>query len=313
MVFNQIQTLVKSLPELKIWPELADVFDRAGSVPRPDWELPLVSCEAVGGEYSDALYCAAAVACLQLSIILIDDILDDDLRGAHIQLGIDRAANFAIAYQAAAIRLIGQTSLNSRQQAEIMSCIGQSALATAAGQNLDIQNLQSEQDYWDIIKAKSTPFYGAALKIGALVGSADEFITADMYKLGVLFGEIIQLEDDLEDALEKPANADWKKGRNNLLILFARTAKHDKQMRFLEILPLVDKPDMLDEAQQILVSSGAVAYCIYHMVHRYQASRNLLNDMVISNSDPLVQLLDQYEETLKNLLRVREIEILELT
>jgi geranylgeranyl diphosphate synthase type I len=309
VAFSEIKALIEALPGVAAWPELASLFDSAGSTPRPDWELPLLACKAVGGDESVAQYAAAAIACLQISILLVDDILDDDQRGAHHLLGEGQVANMALAYESAAMLLGGKASLNPYQKGEIIACLAKAALETAAGQQLDVLNLQGEEDYWAVISAKSTPFYGAALQVGALAGDADLKTSEGMYKLGVLIGEMIQLEDDLIDALEKPANADWNQGRNNLLIMFARTAEHRDRDRFLELLPLTNDPEALAEAQSILITSGAVSYCAYQLVHRQKAACKLLSELNLEYPDPLSQILADYANTLRNLLQISGIEL----
>ena len=87
------------------------------------------------------------------------------------------------------------------------------ALATALGQHLDVQHLEGEANYWKVVRAKSTPFYGAALHVGALLGNATPEVAEGMRDLGVLLGEIIQIHDDLLDAFHTPANPDWTGGQ----------------------------------------------------------------------------------------------------
>lgn len=309
MAFSEIKALIAALPGLSAWPELAELFDRAGSAPRPDWELPLLACKAVGGDEPASLYAAAAIACLQISIILVDDILDDDPRGAHQQFGQGNIANLALAYESAALLLGGNASSDPIRSGVIMSCLAKAALDTASGQRLDVQNLRGEEDYWAVVAAKSTPFYGTALQVGAIVGGANSRTSAGMYKLGVLIGEMIQLEDDLTDALEKPANPDWKQGRNNLLIMFARTAEHPERDRFLELLPSIDDPGSLTEAQRILIASGAVSYCTYQLIARQQMARTLLDELELDSPEPLRKMLDDYTITLRDMLQVSGVEL----
>ena len=277
--FESIRLLVDALPEVAPWPELARIFEKAGESPRPDWELPLLACRSNGGRESDALPGAAAIACLQLSIMLVDDVLDDDVRGAHHRYGAGQVANMALAFQAASIRLIKTIDIDDHRQAAIQNSLAKAALATAAGQHLDVQNFQGEENYWAVVSAKSTPFYGCALEVGSLIGNADGIVTSGLYQLGVLIGEIIQIEDDLEDSLAIPANADWTQGRNNLLILYALTANHKQRERFLELISQVRELTALREAQQILISSGAVGYAVAQLINRYQMAVNLLDSL----------------------------------
>ncbi|MGD2078492.1 MAG: polyprenyl synthetase family protein [Chloroflexota bacterium] len=304
MSFRHIIDLVAALPEVSEWPELATTFEKAGAAPRPDWELPLIACESAGGKRADAHPLAAAVACLQLSIILVDDILDDDPRGAHVRYGTGPIANMALAYNNLALRLVDAAPYNERRKLAIASELGRVGLQTAVGQHLDVQNLAGQSNYWKVVAAKSTPFYGGALKVGAIAGGASETLAASVYDLGVLFGEIIQIEDDLTDALETPANADWQQERNNLLMLYALTTDHPQRQRFAQLKPNVQDQSVLHEAQQILVTSGAVAYCAYLLIHRYQSASKLLNSMNLPAPTPLVDLLDNYAESLLSLMQV---------
>ena len=289
--FIQIRDLVETIPEFQLWPELAEVFERAGNVPRPDWELPIRACLSVGGQKSDAIAVAASVACLQISIILADDMLDDDPRGAHRLLGSGPVSNMSLAFQAASFRLLEIPTSEAIVKNKLKDTLAQAAFLTAHGQHLDIKNLDSEEDYWIVVKAKSTPFYAATLKLGSIVGGASDSTSSRLSELGSIFGEIIQLEDDLEDAFALPAKADWLQGRNNLLILFARTAQHDQKERFEDLLSEIANPNALKEAQQILIESGAVSYCVYQLARRFHLSlnciiwRNVLGSVYIWKND----------------------------
>jgi geranylgeranyl pyrophosphate synthase len=119
----------------------------------------------------------------------------------------------------------------------------------------------------------------------------------------MLNGEIIQIYDDLVDALQKPANPDWKQGRNNLAILYALTADYPERERFRALLPQIDNPEALQAAQRILIRGGAASYCAYHIVRRYQAALRLLASTPLTDPTPLRDLLAHQIEPLLILLR----------
>jgi len=306
---SEIKEILGTFPEIGKWPDLVGVFDRAGDVKRPDWELPILACQAVGGDRSQALPGAVAVACLQLSIIIVDDILDDDCGGVHFLYGNGPAANMALAYQSLAALSLCRAEISDFDKARASEALNRAALKTATGQQLDVQNLRGEESYWLVIHAKSTPFYGFAFELGAILGSASASITQDMYSLGVVIGEIIQVEDDLIDALEVPANADWKQGRNNLLLLYAQTAEHEKREQFLRLLTKIDDPGALAEAQRILVSCGAVSYASYQLINRYRKAIKLLRGMSLIDPSGLHHVLDEYADSLRTRLKLSDIEL----
>jgi len=217
MSIEDIKALVLGLPAVAAWLEMVTIFDGAADRPRPDWDLPGLACRAVGGDISLVVPAAAAIACMQVSIILVDDMLDHDPRGEHLRSGTGPTANLALAYQALAFRLVERMEVREEVRTAISASLAWLALNTALGQHWDAQNLKGEENYWKVVRAKSTPFYGAALHIEALLGGASPEVADRLKDLGIIFGEIIQLHDDLLDAFQVPANPDWIQGRNNLL------------------------------------------------------------------------------------------------
>ncbi len=302
MSTQDIKSHILALPEVADWPELADFLEDSEDPQRLDWSLTIRACQAVGGEASQAIPGSAAIACMQESIILVDDLLDDDPRGHYLQVGSGPAANLALAFQALSFRLIEREVDDLERRAAVTASLTWLALATAFGQQLDAQNLKDEENYWRLVRAKSTPFYASACHIGALLGRADSRQVEGLRDLGALIGEIIQIQDDLIDAFQTPANPDWKQGRNNLPLLYALTANHPARPRFLELRSRADDPEALREAQQILISSGAVSYCVYHLIRRHQQARNLLNRLSLPNPTPLLEALASQTKPLIQLL-----------
>jgi geranylgeranyl pyrophosphate synthase len=297
-----IISAIRALPEVDVWPELATLFEKATEAPNKDWYIPLRACQAVGGAKENATLAGVALACLQVSIILVDDILDEEPDAEYTRRGAGPTANMALALGAIPFRLIAGMNLPDARRAAIADCLGHIQLATACGQNLDVQNLVTEEDYWRVVEAKSTPFYGGAFKLGALSGGATAAQAEALYRFGVLIGEIIQIEDDIEDAYAVPANADWRQGRNNLLLLYARTAGHAQRERFLALLSNVGPEDNLDEAQRILTRSGALSYAAQHLVLRFQEAGSLLDGLQLPQPGALREMLANYRRALLRLL-----------
>ena len=302
---DDIKQTVLALPEIAAWPEIAALFlkAQANEAVRLDWQLPALASKAVGGAEAAALPAVGAIACLQISIILVDDMLDQDPRGTYHRLGVGPTANVALAFQAAGLNLIGRAPAPPAARAAATAALSAAALATAFGQELDVQNLRGEENYWRVVRAKSTPFYGAALQTGALLGGADPSLAQGIYDFGVVLGEMIQIFDDLVDAFEAPANPDWGEGRNNLALLYARSADHEKRDEFLRMLPHIDDPLMLREAQQLLISSGAVSYCVYQQLQRHRIGRAILDRLNLSDPAPMCELLTMQIEPMTRWLQ----------
>ena len=300
---EEIKALFVDLPEVSAWPEMANIFDRVLARSFRDCEWPQIACQAVGGDDSAVAPAAAAMVCMKIGITMADDILDEDPRGLYHKLGTGVAANLALAFQAAAFHVIANSSVDAERRAAALAELAQMALTTALGQNFDVQNLSGEENYWHVIRTKSTPYYAAALHIGAMLAKADPMLAQRLHKFGVLTGEIIQVHDDITDALEQPANPDWKRGHNNLLILYALTADHSDREKFQALLSQIDDTDALRAAQQILIRCGALSYSVYHIAQRCQTARQLIASTPFTDPSPLHRLLAWYATPLVVLLK----------
>lgn len=307
MCLEEVKAQILSLPEVGAWPEMAELLKR--SVVRVKWDFPLLACRAVGGETAAGIPAAAAIACVQLSLVLVDDMLDEDPRGVHLLLGHAATANMAFALQAAAFRILGEMKIAAELRIAASSSLARMALTSAFGQDLDAQNLAGEENYWRIVQAKSATCFGTAFHIGALLGRASPEIAGRLHDLGFLVGEVIQIYDDLSDALQSPASPDWKQSRNNLPILYALTADHPDRARFKRLLTRIEDSRALEAAQQILIRCGAVSYCAYHIVNRYRAARELLDGLSLADPAPLHQLLALQAQPLVALLEEAGAEI----
>jgi geranylgeranyl pyrophosphate synthase len=303
MLATDIVELVLELPEVAAWPEMADIFGYAMTEHRIKlWEFPVLACQAVGGEEASALPAAAAISCLQLGLILIDDMLDSDPRGAYRELGHAAAANMAFAFQAAAFRALTDAPVEKARRDALCAVLAQMTLTVALGQYLDARNLDTEDEYWRVAETKSAPYFGSALQLGALLGGASPDAAKPLYDIGFLVGVGINIYDDMMDALATPAKPDWGLGRNNLAILYALTADHPERAELEALRAQVDDAQMLDAAQRILIRCGAISYCVYHIIQRHQAARQLLNSIPLPDPQPLRGLLADQSEPLVRLL-----------
>lgn len=286
-----LRNLVLAVPGMERWSEVKEFFPDTQDDIRLDWQLPGIACAAVGGNFAATFPAMAALACIQVSIILVDDMLDEEPEGAHHRFGIGRTANLALALQAAGAVLTDQCGVAAPNRAAAAHALNRMALATAAGQELDVRNLSGEENYWQVVRAKSTPFYGTGLEIGALLGGASPQMAEVMYNVGVLFGEAIQIYDDLEDAFQSPANSDWAQGRNNLALLYGLSAEYPQKADFLRFKSQADDLAALHSAQQLLIDSGAVSYCAFQMLQRHIAAKSYLDSVTLDRRDRVDYLL----------------------
>ncbi len=283
-----IQALLTHPQTLK-WPALAELCERARAHKPIAWDFSIIAAEAVGGKPEAAVPAVSALTCAHMALIVIDDLLDEDPRGAYHQLGTGRAANLASALFCLGLDVLLNSKITERELAA--AALNGLMLRTAYGQDLDVQNPQTEEAYWAVTKAKSSPYFGAGLYLGALCGGANFGLAAQLKQFGELFGEIMQIHDDLNDCLASPANVDWLQGRFPLPILFAQGVAHPQQARFIQLRSQASDPAALAEAQAILVSCGAISYCVNELILRQGQAERLLGDIPLANPAPLAKLL----------------------
>ncbi len=281
------------VPVIQSWPELQVLFARKASRRPKYWELPVQACEAVGGSTADAIPAVAAVACAQIGIMLIDDMLDEDPRGEYHRDGHAKVSNYAAALQAAAFEAFYAKEMQPGVKLAGLHSLNRMSIMIALGQHLDVQNPVDEAAYWHAVENKSAPFFGAALYMGALMGGASNKVAADLEQLGKLYGEMIQIHDDLNDTMAVPANPDWIQKRLPLPILFAQVVDHPARARFLELCQDITQPDALPEAQDILVHCGAVSYCVDQLVRRHLVMQEMLRSIALVRRDILDALLEE--------------------
>ncbi len=289
-LYHAAVQLLLQQPQVSQWPLLQRTIRQAHGEPPVAWDFPIAGCVAAGANEQQALPAVAAITCAHIAIILIDDILDEDPRGQHHRLGAGRAANLA-----AGLCSLGQHMLEAypcQHPGLAAAALSQMMGNTAYGQDLDVQNPHSEDGYWAVTRAKSSPYFAAALTLGGLYGEASVELAQQLRQFGALFGEVMQIHDDLNDCLAEPANVDWLQGRAPLPLLFAELVPHPQRERFVALRSQVSQPDALREAQSILVSSGAISYCVNELMLRHQRLQSMLDAMPLAEPRLLQQVLD---------------------
>lgn len=307
-LFAEVVQDFSVLPGMELWQEAQTLFQQAASRRPNHWLLPVRASEAIGGSKEQAVPAVLAVGCAHVAILLVDDMLDADPRGAYHHLGMPACANLACAFQAAALHAIGQSARIPDTRLAALDSFNTMFLATAFGQLLDAdaQASSDEATYWRIVHMKSSPFFGAALQVGALAGGGTIQTASLLNQLGCLYGRMIQIHDDMHDCMEIPANPDWVQGRFPLPILFASLVKHPEQQRFLALSRSISEPAALQEAQEILIHCGAISYCADQLLRKHSVAKRILDGMTLRDHRPISSLLDEIIVPVHKLLEAVE-------
>ena len=302
MIQDQVTKFFLEREEFERWPDLSAIYLEFVEGRPPVWDIASGACKAVGGSEAQSIPALAGLTCLQICLALVDDIVDQDPKGKHIQLGIDNVVNMATAFQALGSLVMLESELASGSKLKVVSVFNRMFVDSTYGENIDILTPETEEVFWEMVRTKSAAFYGSAFEVGALVGGASDKIRKEVRAFGDIYGELIQIHDDLKDTLADPPDPDWLLGRRPLPILFAETVDHPERARFLELRTRIEEPGVLEEAQGILVRCGAISYGFDQILSRYQAGKRMLLQMDLEAPGELEALIDELVEAPRTLL-----------
>ena len=305
---QQIEAAVRDIvlqhPNVRTWPLLTDIWQKAtapGQL-RPAWKFPIFASQALGESWQTAVFAAAAIGCVQLSIIFVDDIMDNDIHGLHHQHGSGMIANLSLALQATATALLQEAPVNEVVKWQAAHCLNQMALDTAVGQYLDSTSpplTDAETKYWQTIRAKSGPFFGAGLQMGAILNQMPSPLPQQLYHLGELVGDMVQIADDLEDIFDKQPHSDWQHPHKNLLLLYALIADYPQKATFKQHLA----QNNLEAARELLIEMGAIHYALHTLQETQKEAFTYLDTITtLHDSTPLTYLLKQHDPLIQELI-----------
>lgn len=293
---------IRALPIVAEWTELRALVGTLRADNCPLWDCAEYSFTAVGGQGEEISVGSAALYCLILSISLVDDLLDGDDAGPAAGWEPARVANVAVAWQAAASEIIEAAGLDARRRAACHAHLAHAALSTALGQARDREEARCEADYWRIVDGKTAPLLRASLALGAELGGADAGRVAGVARLGDALGRVLQIYDDLHDALLIDSLVDWRRPRHNLALLYALDAPHAERERFVSLLARIAQPQALAEARRIVGRCGALSYCVHHLLQLDAELRRALDALALPRADVLHELFDQHAAPVASLL-----------
>jgi geranylgeranyl diphosphate synthase type I len=208
--------------------------------------LVLLSCEACGGGWDQALPAAAAVELLHNFSLIHDDIEDgDELRRGRPTLwrqwGEAQAINsgdamFAMAH--IALQRSAERGVPAEHVVRALRAFDEMCVHLTIGQHLDLsfetRNDVSAAEYMTMIEGKTAALTAACCQIGAIVAGANDAQINALRDFGRWIGMSFQLQDDVLGIWGDPAktgkqDSDLAHHKKTLPILFA--AERDGRIR----------------------------------------------------------------------------------
>jgi len=238
--------------------------------------LPLLTCQAAGGNPRQALPVAAAWRALHIAAKLLDDVEDGDVaRMSTAPTDPPRVINLATGFIAAASLALAQLAADGNGQLwhTLHHDFSRTVLQVAGGQHADLSQ-ESTLDldgYGQIMAAKSGACFALAARAGARCATHDETQIARYDRFGYNVGILIQIADDLYGFRQPAGQGDLAAGRRTLPILYALAVASPPERARLERLlaRAVADAGAEAEARQLIAALGAVAYLLAEMA-RYR-------------------------------------------
>jgi geranylgeranyl pyrophosphate synthase len=275
--------------------------------------LSLLWCEALSGDYSQAIPIAVAYELAHAAALVQDDIIDGSSkrRGEKSivsKYGISNAiltANMLLFQVPKKLAEYSKTKISSSALCRLFEMLGESYGAATLGEYMDLEmakeNNLSETDYEQMIRLKTGALIGAASASGAIVGSGDSAppsLFDDAYNFGEFLGMAYQIHDDLldltadESVLGKPGFTDLKNGKMNLVLIYTlRNCSPEERLFVSSLIGKVDYGENeISKARELFSKYGGVEYARKAALQYTSNAKDLLSKL--KDSEPRNKILE---------------------
>jgi geranylgeranyl diphosphate synthase, type I len=281
--------------------------DAGGKRLRP--AVLMLSTEAVGGDPMSVIPAAVALELVHNFTLVHDDIMDnDDVRrgmpAVHVKWGSEGAILAGDTLYSKAFEIL---SVMEKDPGSILKCVAllsKTCTEICEGQWLDIdfekRDTVSEEEYLEMVEKKTSVLYGAAAKVGALLGGASDEVADAMYEFGRLVGISFQIQDDVIDMvtpeyiLGKVRGSDLIEGKRTLIAIHA--LNHGVELEIFGKGGSVS-PEQIDEAVSILEDSGSIKYAQNLSTETLERGKRMLDILGDSEAKNILLAVADYMVT----------------
>lgn len=192
-----------------LYAPIAYTLDGGGKRIRP--VLLLAVCEALGGNYKDAINQALGIEMYHNFTLLHDDVMDNaDVRRGHPTVHKKWDEATAILSGDAMLTMAAQLMARNagNKCCELLDVFHRTAMEVYEGQQYDMDfECRSDvaiEEYMEMIRLKTSVLLGGACELGAIMADASEAERNAIYDFGINLGLAFQLQDDWLDTFGNP-------------------------------------------------------------------------------------------------------------
>jgi geranylgeranyl diphosphate synthase type II len=216
---------------------------------------------------------AAAIELFHNFTLLHDDIMDNasirrGVPAVHLKYGENSAILSGDAMSIMAFRYLG--SCETPKLAPLLALFSTTALEVCEGQQYDMEFEKRDQvsiaEYLEMIRLKTAVLIACSLKMGALLGGADEKNCGLLYDFGILTGIAFQLQDDWldvygeENSFGKQIGGDICENKKTYILLKAIEMSDEKTRSDLHLWmnkTEFNRAEKIEAVRKIYTESGA--------------------------------------------------------
>lgn len=278
-----------------------------------------VGCDLFGGDVSKAIHPALAIEMFHNFTLVHDDIMDNaPLRRSQPTVHEKWNENIAIlsgdALIIKAYQELCKCDLDLLPQ--LLEIFNDTAIKICEGQQLDMNFEQlpkiSISQYLKMIELKTAVLLGGSLKIGALIGGADEKNAQLLYEFGKHIGIAFQLQDDILDVYAEAEKFGKQKGgdiiANKKTYLLLKAMEMAESNRYLkeELHQWIHAPEFVPHEKVDAVTS------VYNFLNIKELARNEMRKhydtaLTFLKNIPVAETKKQKLIALADSLMVREV------
>ncbi len=266
--------------------------------------LPLLTCEATGGDTAHTIPVAAAWQLLHCAAHLLDDVADEACPSLEPAQAVNAAVTLIFLAQVS-LTTLRQSHIKPERVVALVAAFNTATARMALGQAADLawdEQTATLDDYWRVAGAKTGEFFALACRAGAMLGKQPQ-TEVDIYTtFGYHLGILVQLGDDLRALWTPRGRDDLTTAGRTLPVIYALTiASPEARARLCSLLRRVpNDPAALRELQAALADpstgrrgepaepSGHRLGALHYLTLQVGRQHHLAREALLSSARPAV-------------------------
>lgn len=281
LILQRMHSSVELIPQLAGY-----IIAAGGKRLRP--VLTLAAANLCGYRGDDHKMLAAVVEFIHTATLLHDDVVDEsDLRrglaSANAIFGNKASVLVGDFLFSRAFELMVEVG-----SLDVLRILSNASAVISEGEVLQLRTTNdiatSEDDYLEVIKAKTAALFSAACRVGAVVAGRDEQVEMALHDYGMYLGIAFQLTDDVLDysarqaKLGKTVGDDFREGKLTLPVILSLSRGSQEERSFWKrtIEDLDQKDEDLEHAQGLMARHNALSDTVERARHYGNLARESL-------------------------------------